>query len=103
MTAKSESKKDAMMTMSADTLAERIRGHIELAENVYKGQRDTYGWAETYIQDAKEFLSELSAAEEAARKEEREACAQIADDYHGRGTVGSPTAKVIAESIRNRE
>lgn len=47
-----------------------------------------------------EMLAAFAESELAA---EREACAQIADDYHSRGTVGSPTAKVIAASIRARQ
>lgn len=102
MTAKSESKKDAMMTMSADTLAARIRERAKeyrLKNQMFDGGIGIRRFRADEVEDlmAAFALSELSAAEQAARKEEREECAQIAERMNAIG------ADRIGDAIRNRE
>ncbi len=81
--------------MSADT-----RGIRERAEALFVKVADIEPEQAKYFDDEIGEIVKFAESELAA---EREACAQIADDYHSRGTVGSPTAKVIAASIRARQ
>lgn len=99
--------------MSTDRNVERVK-HL-LDERAARGlskygvttERDDLG-LDAWLQHIEEELADalvyiqaarqkLKSAEAAARREEREACAEMADDYHGN------TAKVIAAAIRARE
>ena len=92
--------------MSADTLAARIREKEESARKYLRSHGIHFQDRATlnmpgaiYLAEilAAFALSELSAAEETARKEEREECAQIAERMNAIG------ADRIGDAIRNRE
>lgn len=110
--------------MSAETLAERIRERAREWLNKKHFTSDsgvtldclamlpddhalalTIGQLATIA--AHFALSELSAAEQAARKEERELCAKIAEAEHHYRTNGLGIARAIRNNdttaIRNRE
>lgn len=104
--------------MSADTLAERVRAalfdavglhpfrhsHMKLKIVAVDGLHNVGTQADAIDVVNKFALSELSAAEQAARKDEREQCATLADEI----TIYtnddcSRVRNRIVTAIRNRE
>jgi hypothetical protein len=76
------------MAMSAEELMIKALGHLLSPE-----------WSE---KDRKLFFFNYTNALEAARREENEACAKVADEWNARWCVGKETDPCPSEAIRAR-